>query len=245
MNTVKAKCRYSVRCGGFTLIELLVVISIIALLLSVLLPSLRLAKEQAKSLVCKSNLKQLGVGLQLYIQEYNDKIPIIFDVDGGPEDNDKWSPPWYVLVGGMIGWEEKDDFGVDLDRRNVIHCPSTPRGEGDMDDKDNWNTAHYTHSMYNRNLKIGQIQQPAYSVFVSDGRPAYFWYNLHLVLPPIWPTKLVVPRHNDKINELFFDMHVGQRSWDDFAEQEDGRGYINGSFPGPYWPVKYPPNKPL
>jgi prepilin-type N-terminal cleavage/methylation domain-containing protein len=54
--------------NGFTLIELLVVISIIALLLSVMLPALRRAKEQARSLVCKANLRQLGMGMQLYAE---------------------------------------------------------------------------------------------------------------------------------------------------------------------------------
>jgi prepilin-type N-terminal cleavage/methylation domain-containing protein len=51
---------------GFTLIELLVVISIIALLLSVLVPSLRKAKEQARNAACKNNLRQLAVGVITY-----------------------------------------------------------------------------------------------------------------------------------------------------------------------------------
>jgi prepilin-type N-terminal cleavage/methylation domain-containing protein len=48
--------------NGFTLIELLVVIAIIALLLAVILPSLRLAKEAGKRIVCLNNLKQLSLG---------------------------------------------------------------------------------------------------------------------------------------------------------------------------------------
>jgi len=56
---------------GFTLVELLVVISIIALLLAILMPSLSKAREQAKMVVCKSNLKQLGLCYSMYVQENN------------------------------------------------------------------------------------------------------------------------------------------------------------------------------
>jgi len=56
---------------GFTLIELLVVIAIIALLLSILIPSLNRAKEAAKNLICKSNLKSLGAASLAYLSDNN------------------------------------------------------------------------------------------------------------------------------------------------------------------------------
>lgn len=59
---------------GFTLIELLVVISIIALLLAILMPSLGKVKEKAREVVCRSNLKQWGVVFLLYTQDNNDKF---------------------------------------------------------------------------------------------------------------------------------------------------------------------------
>ena len=59
---------------GFTLIELLVVIAIIAILMSVLMPALRMAREQARNIQCKSNLKTLMLGWLMYKDANDDKL---------------------------------------------------------------------------------------------------------------------------------------------------------------------------
>lgn len=59
------------RCVGFTLIELLAVIAIIAILAALLLPSLMAAKVAAQSAKCRNNLRQLGLALNLYVQDHS------------------------------------------------------------------------------------------------------------------------------------------------------------------------------
>ncbi len=63
------------RGGAFTLVELLIVIAIIAVLISILLPSINAARNQARRASCASNLKQIGVALQMYLSANGDHLP--------------------------------------------------------------------------------------------------------------------------------------------------------------------------
>lgn len=86
---------------GFTLIELLVVVSIIALLVSILMPALGRAREQGRRAVCASNLHQLGIAQICYAQDADSWLPRYVskeDYDEGGAFNFSKTVRWYVYV---------------------------------------------------------------------------------------------------------------------------------------------------
>lgn len=117
---------------GFTLIELLVVIAIIALLAAMLLPTLARGKAATKSAVCKSNLRQLGIALTLYVGDY-DKYPgngiVVFP--GATSEDSGGSSVMFSRSG--MSWlkpylAEKYDinslYNVTPGAMTVLHCPA-------------------------------------------------------------------------------------------------------------------------
>ena len=99
--------------SAFTLIELLVVISILALLVALLVPSLRAAKDLAKLVQCLSQVRSLGLGVNFYAQEWDDCLP-----------TDRW---WGENPGGERFFKQLAPFvdeGVDdLRKSPVFECP--------------------------------------------------------------------------------------------------------------------------
>jgi prepilin-type N-terminal cleavage/methylation domain-containing protein/prepilin-type processing-associated H-X9-DG protein len=110
--------------NAFTLIELLVVIAIIAILAAILFPVFAQAREKARGITCVSNLKQIGLGIVMYVQDYDETLP----------QNQYYTPPdtrttWADMVYPYIknGTAHLDNNGSMIQGKDgVWKCPSAP-----------------------------------------------------------------------------------------------------------------------
>ena len=116
------------RQKAFTLIELLVVITIVSLLLSILLPAMNKARQQAMNLVCISNLHNVGIAIHSYSLDFDDTIPY------GPKDAPPITATNFYTVGGnvtsLLSLENGTPIGLGLllnqhlsQRPKVLFCP--------------------------------------------------------------------------------------------------------------------------
>lgn len=87
---------------GFTLIELLVVISIITVLMSLLLPALARARESARRLVCRNNLRTIWTGVLQYALNNRDRVPFMEDININDPDADPFDPTVKTTVGTVL-----------------------------------------------------------------------------------------------------------------------------------------------
>ena len=95
--------------GAFTLIELLVVIAIIAILAAMLLPALAKAKQKAKQTACINNMRQIGIALVMYADNYNQYPNDLWSANNGGNDTYVWQPRLLSLMGN---------------NRNAFSCPA-------------------------------------------------------------------------------------------------------------------------
>lgn len=142
--------------NAFTLIELLVVVAIICLLTAILFPVFARARETARRSACQSNMKQLGLGVIQYCQDYDDRFP--FSTDGSADGSKGWA--------GRINTYVKN---VD-----VFACPSdTNRGRPRISYAINNNLGGYatyfigTYGVY-KSVNQSQMIAPALSVLLLE-----------------------------------------------------------------------------
>jgi len=134
------------RMSGFTLIELLVVVSIIALLISILVPSLTKARNQAKTLVCSTNIRSFQIGMLSYAEDQRGFIPrdywytslqLLPDLVSGYIGGPKYpviprakDPGWIYPEGSSLRQNRDGMLAVIFGNIKAMQCPSFPKWEG-------------------------------------------------------------------------------------------------------------------
>ncbi len=147
--------------SAFTLIELLVVIAIIAILAAILFPVFARARENARRSSCSSNLKQIGLGIFQYIQDYDEKYPMGFADLNNSQGLDAADQGWAQMMQPY------------LKSVQIFQCPSETNAGPNQANINQGNVANYSDYWMNYRLQAQSqalLDASAVTVMFGDGQ---------------------------------------------------------------------------
>ncbi|MHB8995913.1 MAG: DUF1559 family PulG-like putative transporter [Armatimonadota bacterium] len=212
------------RCRGFTLIELLVVIAIVATLAAMLFPVFAQARAKGRQVTCASNMRNLGIAIHMYAQDYHETLPLTAYATG-----DHSFVAWHELLDPYVrNWQ-------------VWYCPDSQIEP--MDDSGK-RVSHFGYnSLYLTTMRLdfsnavthtaatlGQVTRPSETVALADSKASIpnsmYGDDGRYLLPPCQPDShgwgRPNPLHNDGANICWVDGHLKwMRPQNFYAKSDD------------------------
>lgn len=215
--------------SAFTLIELLVVVAIVAVIAGLLLPSISLVREQARSSACRNNVRQLNLAAQAYAGENDGRLPEGQHANG----MNSW---WRYQIAPLLGIEPAS-IGDPILARGVFRCPAwrIKPGLNSCDQSGyGWNLRNIGYGSSSPHpdswpvsITVSQVQIPAETIAIGDtsDSPAYAAspYDYAMLYYPSAAATAAIQvgdRHRKGINVAWLDGHA---SWSSQAELIAGK----------------------
>jgi prepilin-type N-terminal cleavage/methylation domain-containing protein/prepilin-type processing-associated H-X9-DG protein len=216
--------------SGFTLIELLVVIAIIAILAAILFPVFAGARERARQTACLSNMRQLGTGMNMYVQDFGETYP------AAALDNPNWGPgPWGANHASLPNYRSQSRWIPQLlpyvHNTQVFVCPSDTLATRNQNNGQPWTTpfpVSYGPNLYfvspralfggpTDAVTLASVDEPTEKYFLADSAQSR-GFSLDLIA---------------NLRYANFDRSMGQNGWNDAAFFSQGRVAVSDSEASP------------